>query len=160
MGGPPWVRYGIIAALLSVAGCCGLGMWRMGTAMQDAQKMMQDAIEKQEAERKARTVVVTATDMLKEFDNDAASADLKYKGKFLELTGIVEKRGKSGGLVFVILKGNDAEGPLKIECFFGYLDEMDDTVDQLLAVGRPLTVRGEYSGRVTNLQVRGCMLGR
>jgi hypothetical protein len=156
-GGPPWVRYGIVAALLSVAGCCGLGMWKMGSAMQDAQRMMQEAIAKAEADRKARTIVVAAADVLKEFQDDAAAADQKFKGKYLELTGVVERRGKSGGTTFVILHGGDEEAAIKIECYD--LFEMDVDVPRIqLDKGQQITLRGEYTGRVSNVQVRGCVL--
>ena len=95
-----WVRWvvGVVAVVvLGVAGCCGLGMWRMGSAIQDAQKAMQEAAAKAEADRKARTVVVAAADLLQEFQNDPAAADRKYKGKYLEVSGIVERRGKGLG---------------------------------------------------------------
>jgi hypothetical protein len=158
-GGPPWVRYGIIAALLSVAGCCGLGMWKMGSAMQDAQRMMQEAMTKMEEERKARTVVVTAADLLKEFQGDAAAADQKFKGKYLELTGTIERRGKSGASTFVILHGGDPEAAIKIECYDLY--ELDIDPPRVKAdKGQQITLRGEYAGRVSNVQVRGCVLAK
>lgn len=31
-----WIVGGAVAVVLGVAGCCGLGMWRMGTAIKDA----------------------------------------------------------------------------------------------------------------------------
>ena len=155
-----WVRWvvGVVAVVvLGVAGCCGLGMWRMGSAIQDAQKAMQEAAAKAEADRKARTVVVAAADLLQEFQNDPAAADRKYKGKCLEVSGVMERRGKGpGGASFVILHAGDEQAPLKIECFFDFADEEDGR----LAKGQTVTVRGEYAGRVSHVQVRSCVLVR
>jgi len=100
-GGPSgfgiWLRWILTAAVVSVlgvSGCCGCGMWKMGSALEDAQKMMEKAKADAEADRKARTVVVAAADLLQNFQNDAAAADRVYKGKYLELTGTVERVGK------------------------------------------------------------------
>jgi len=157
-GGMPWLRYGLVAGLLTVAGCCGLGMWRMGSALHDAQQMMKEAMEKAEADRKARTVVVAAADLLQDFQNDPAAADQKYKGKFLVLTGTLERRGNNGGVPFVILHGGDIEAPLRIECFMAFVDDEDNVPAKLNDIGRQMTVRGEYAGRVTNVQMRGCFV--
>jgi hypothetical protein len=145
--------------VLGVAGCCGLGLWKMGTVMQDARKMMEQAQADAEAERQARTVVVAAANLLKEFQDDPAAANRKYKGKYLEVTGVVERRGKGGDSgPFVILHGGDDKAPLKIECFFGYLDEEDETQNKRLAKGQVVTVRGDYGGRVSHIQLRGCVV--
>jgi hypothetical protein len=161
-GFPPWLRWiliGAAATVLGVAGCCGLGLWRFGTAIQDARKAMEQAQADAEAERQARTVVVAAGDLLKEFQDDPAAADRKYKGKYLEVRGVVERRGKRGASgPFVILHGGDDKAPLKIECFFGYLDEEDEIENKRLAKGQKLTVRGEYGGRVSHIQLQGCAL--
>jgi putative nucleic acid binding protein len=154
----PWLRYGLVAGLLSIAGCCGIGVWRLGSGIQDMQQIMQDAIAKQEAERQARTVVVTAADLLHDFQNDADAADQKYRGKYLELTGVLERRGKGGGAPFVILHGGDADAAIKIECFLAFVDVDEQPPAKQDDIGRQITVRGEYSGRVTNVQVRGCVL--
>src|SRR6516162_9747199 len=89
-----WVIGGVAIAVLGVAGCCGLGMWRLGTAVRDAQRMIAQAQADAEAERKARTVVVAAAQLLPEFQNDPAAADQKYMGKCPELTGVVERAGQ------------------------------------------------------------------
>jgi hypothetical protein len=131
----------------------------MGTAISDARKAIEQAQANAEAERKARTVVVAAADLLKEFHDDPAAADRKYKGKYLEVSGIVERRGKGGGSgPFVILHAGDEKTPLKIECFFAFLDEEDEVLNKRLAKGQAVTVRGEYGGRVSHLQLRGCVL--
>src|SRR4029453_11422879 len=55
-----WVLIGGAAAVLGVAGWCGLGMWRMGVAIQDAREQMERARAEEEARRRERTIAVPA----------------------------------------------------------------------------------------------------
>jgi hypothetical protein len=163
-GMPPWLRWTLtagVAVTVLVAGCCGLSVWRMGTAITDAQKAMLEAHEKMEAERKARTIVVTAAELLKEFEEDAAAADRKYMGKRLDVSGIVERSGNGGaGAHFLILHGADEKAELKLECFFDFLNPEDQGRLGRLNKGQTATVSGEYSGRVSHVQMRGCVLNK
>jgi hypothetical protein len=154
-----WVLIGTAALVLTVAGCCGLGMWRLGSAVQDAQKALLQQQEAFEADRKARTMVIASADLLQEFQMDAAAADRKCKGKILEVSGIVERTGKGGNSAFfAILHGGDEKAQLKIECFFDFVDEDDEARNNRLGKGQTVTVRGDYAGRVTHLQLRSCVL--
>src|ERR671917_453510 len=54
-----WLLIGGAAVVLGVAGCCGLGMWRMGVAIQDAQRQAEQMRAEEEARRRERTVAVT-----------------------------------------------------------------------------------------------------
>ena len=158
---PSWSRRVLTIlgiAALCVASCCGLGMWRLGTALQDAQSAIEKARLDAEADRKARTIAVAAADILQEFQNDAATADRKYKGKVLELTGVVERAGAgAGGRSFVILNAGEDRDQLKVECFFDYVN-VEGELDGKLKKGQAITVRGEYGGQVSHVQVRGCVL--
>jgi hypothetical protein len=158
-----WVLGGALVAVLGVVGCCGLGMWRLGTVFQDAGKTMVEAMEKAkakaEADRQARTVVVTAADLLQEFAKDPAAADKKYAGKYLEISGVVEKSGRGRHDVpFVILAGRDEKAKVKIECFFDLGGRKDEAQIKRLEKGQTIKVRGEYDGQVSNVQVRECIL--
>jgi hypothetical protein len=152
-----WIIGAAVGVMLAVAGCCGSGMWRMGGAIRDAQHAMEEAQLKFEEDRKLRTVVVAAKDLLDDFQHDADAADKKYKGKFLELSGIVERRGKSAhGAHFLILHGGDQDAAIKIECFMIFIDPKKD--DRPLEPGQAVTVRGEYLGRVSHVQLHSCTL--
>ncbi len=160
---PLWLRWflaGAAAVVLCAAGCCGLGLWRMSGAIQDAGKMIEQAREKAEAERRARTVAVTAADLLKEFADDPDAADRKYQGKCLEIAGVVERRGKGAdGVPFVILHGGDEKAQVKIECFFESAGPKEETRrERQTAPGQTVTVYGDYAGRVSHVQLRGCRL--
>jgi len=154
-----WIIVGVVVAVVSVGTCCGLGIWRLNTAVQDAGKAFEQAQANAEADRRARTVVVTASELLKEFQTDPAVADRKYAGKYLELTGVVERSGQGRfNTPFVILHAGDDNAKVKIECFFEMADEKEDAWIKRLGKGQTITVRGEYDGQVSNLQLRECVL--
>jgi hypothetical protein len=142
--------------VLGVAGCCGVTMWKMGQAMENMQKQVAQA----EADRQARTVVVTAANVLADFQKDPDAADEKYAGKYLELTGVVERTGRGrNDSPFVVLHAGDENAKLKIECFFEYLpDAAAEARYRRLAKGQTVTVRGEYDGQVSNVRLRECVL--
>jgi hypothetical protein len=128
---PPVLRWfigGAVVVVLSVVGCCGLGIWRMGTAFEEAQKAavkeMERAKADAEADRRARTAVVGAADLLREFGKDPAAADRKYAGRYLEISGILERGGRGQrDAPFVILSGGDENAKVKVECFFDLADK-------------------------------------
>lgn len=172
-GTPDWVRWLIIGgaiAIVGVAAFCGLGLWRMGGALQDAQQAADRARAAAEAKKLARTVTIPARHLLQEFRDDAEAADRKYRGKYLVVAGVVEKAGRQGrGQVpFVVLHGGDEKGPIKIECFFfpdgGGADDDDNDegafVPERVRPGDTVVVRGEYDGRVTNVKLSECELGK
>jgi hypothetical protein len=160
-----WVLGGALVAVLGVAGCCGLGMWRLGTAFQEAQKEAMKEMERAqaaaEADRRARTVVVGAADLLREFGKDPAAADRKYAGKYLEISGVVERGGRGRhDAPFVVLTGGDEKAKLKVECFFDGADKKAEARIRRLDKGQSITVRGEYDGQVSNVQLRECVLAQ
>jgi hypothetical protein len=159
---PSWIRWavgGAVVLVLSVAVCCGCGINQLNTTLQDAQNAMKQAQANAEADRKARTVAVKAADLLQEFKTDPAAADRKYKGKCLEISGVVERTSMDGdGVPFIILHAGDEQSQLKIECFFDDELGQDDARVQRLTKGQAITVRGEYNGRVSHVQIRGCVL--
>jgi hypothetical protein len=155
-----WLLAGAVAAVLGVAGCCGLGMWQMGKGIQDAQKEWERQQAAAEADRKARTVVVAASDLLQEFQKDPAAADRKYSGKYLEITGVVGRKGRGRyDVPYVVLHGGDENAKMKIECYFDTIyEQRDDARIKRLGIGQEITVRGEYDGQVSNLQLRESVL--
>jgi len=161
-GMPPvlkWVLGGVVGLVLAVAGCCGLGMWRMGQAIQNAPKEFERMQAEREAERKARMVVVSAAELLQEFEKDPAAADEKYAGKYLEITGVVERSGKGRyDQPFIILHGGDEKAKLKVECFFEMWEPKGEARLKRVHNGDTITVRGEYDGRISNVQLRECTL--
>lgn len=159
-GSPPpwlwWILGGAGAIVLAVVGCCGLSIWRMG---EQAKEAIAQAEAQREADRRARTVVVTAADLLQEFQDNPAAADEKYTRAYLELTGVVERVGRGRhDAPFVVLHAGDESVKIKIECFFDSYDQPIEGRVRQLKKGQPVTIRGEYDGRVSNVQVRECVL--
>jgi hypothetical protein len=133
-------------------------------AVRDAQQLI-DQLKAQvnaegEADRRARTVVITAAQLLKEFQDNPVAADQRYKDTYFELTGVVEQQGRSRDTQFVILHAGDQHAKLKIECFFDLADAAAELQLQRLTKGQTITVRGEYDGHVSNLQLGDCILVR
>lgn len=155
-----WVIGGVVAVVFAVIGCCGLLSWQWANTVKDFQKQMEQAQAAAEADRKARTVVVTAADLLGEFQKDPAAADQKYLGKYLEISGVVERNGRGRhDAPFVVIHGGDENAKLKIECFFDMIFNPNDEGDiRRLAKGQKITLRGEYDGQVSNVQLRDCVL--
>jgi hypothetical protein len=131
----------------------------MNTMVRDAQREFQQALARDAADRQARTVVVAAADLVREFGQDPTSADRKYAGKYLEISGMLEKSGEEKDETpFVVLRGGDENAKLKIECFFDSALMRDQARIRSLEKGQSITLRGEYHGQVSNLQVRACVL--
>jgi hypothetical protein len=143
-----WVLIGGLVGVVAVAGCCGVAVWRMGGAMQDMQKQVVQAQAQAEADRQARTVVVSAAELLREFKDDEKAADEKYAGKYLELTGVVERTaGARRGNPYIVLHAGDEAARVKIECHFDYLLPADEAKFRRLRPGQTVTIRGEYEGQ-------------
>jgi len=155
-----WLLAGAIAAVLSVAGCCGFGVWQMGKGFQDAQKEWERQQAEKEADRKSRTVVVNAADLLQEFQKNPTEADRKYANKYLEITGVVERTGRDRyQVLYVVLRGGDETAKAKIECYFDVVyQQQDEARIRRLGIGQEITVRGEYDGQVSNVQLRESVL--
>ena len=162
LGLPRWFLISAACSLITFVGCCGMNMCQMPFMFRDAQKQMEELRAQMEADRKARTVVVKAEDLLQAFDDDAAEADKKYKGKYLEMTGVVDRTGKDGhGILFAVVHGGDEDAKVKVECFFGFETTRDEKqLNDQLPKGKTATIRGEYTGRVSNVQMRDCSLAK
>jgi hypothetical protein len=136
------------------------GFWHQGRVDKDMQRSMERAKAEADAKRKARTVNVPAAQLLQEFLTDA-DTDKRYKGKYLEISGVVERVGRDNDDVpFVILHAGDEKAAIKIECFFDSADEEDEVRIDRLGKGQGISVNGHYTGRVSNIQVRDCVLVR
>ena len=155
---PIWRTTGGVT--LIVAGCLlGIGLLVSVLGKNPAPEVGQpDPVVRPVPPRKAQTVVISAGRLLREF-RDNPDADQKYRSKELEITGIVERSGRDGtDTPFVILHAGDEGARLKIECFFDAADQQDERRIEQLSMGQEVTVRGEYEGRVSNLQIRECVL--
>ena len=121
--------------------------------------MIEQLKAEREAEQRARMVVVPAKQLIQEFQNESRAADRKYRGKYLEISGVVERQGIDGDEIsFVIMHGGDEQYKIKIECIFDDTNAEDEVGLSRLRQGQTITVRGEYNGRVSNVKIGECVL--
>jgi|SRR5579872_7029592 len=150
----------VSVAVLVVAGYWILGVQPQGRAVNNSRRSIERSKAEADALRRARTVVLPATQLLQEFQNNP-DADRKYKGKYLEILGFVERVVADGDdPPMVVLHAGDERTTLKIECFFDAATEKDENRIKRLRKNQTITVSGEYDGRDSNLQIRDCVLSQ
>ena len=100
---------------------------------------------------KMRAQQVDAANLVTDFVANETAANEKYKGRYWNVTGVVEESGKSMlGSYYVVLTG-DANSPVKIDCYF---DEESGISN--MAKGQQMSILGKCYGIRTNVQMRGC----
>jgi hypothetical protein len=156
-----WILGGVVVATLAIGGCCGIGMWQFRNAVNDMQANLANVRAEIEADRQNRKIVVSAAELLREFEEESNAADLKYVGKYLEVTGVVERVGRGKyDTPFAIVYGGIEKAKLRIECFFDMYEVGDDRRLGSMRKDQPITFRGEYDGIISNIQIRECVLVR
>lgn len=100
-------------------------------------------------------IVVTADQLASDYISNEISADTKYKGKTLQVTGVIGTIAKGiGDQMYVTLKGPD-NNIVSIQCFF----EKDQVGDLgTLAAGQTITLQGKGDGKSMNVIMNGCKL--
>ena len=94
---------------------------------------------------------ISAEKLYSEYEANEVAADLKYKGKVIEVTGIVRLIDK--GLmdeIYVTLKGNEYFGD--IQCFFS---ESRAQEAASLKKGSKITIIGLCDGQMMNVLLQG-----
>lgn len=113
------------------------------------------------ADKKAETaappvaaVEVTSQQLCADYDANEISADEKYKGKTLKITGTVDNIAKDlTDTMYVTLTSGQ---PLtRTQCYFD-----DSAKDQLgkLTKGQALTVEGKCNGKMMNILIKECVI--
>ncbi|MDY3562595.1 OB-fold putative lipoprotein [Gemmata sp. JC673] len=145
-----------------LAVCYGLGMWGGNRTDRNIERQMAEVRAQIEADRKMRTLSISATQLLQEFQADPTAADRKYRHKYLEIDGVIERNGtdREDDAPFLVLHAGDDAAKLRIECFFDTSDDDEEAQLKRLKKGDRVIVRGEYGGQVSNVQVRDCTLAK
>lgn len=100
-------------------------------------------------------IKVTAIKMSEEYKANEISADAKYKGNIVEVSGIVDNIAKDFlDTPYITLKTSEYS-IVSIQCMFSKANE-----SKLATVtkGQQITLRGEVSGKMGNVLVRGCQI--
>jgi hypothetical protein len=105
----------------------------------------------------ALPVAVSVARLVRDYQDDPATADTKYRGRMLAVTGTVDEVGQEGGRTwYVILAPGD--GALRVQCFFDGADEDDAAEVARLQKGREVTVQGRCEGKAERIRLRECAL--
>ena len=108
---------------------------------------------------KAAEAKMSATQLWTEYDDNEVLADENYKGKILEVSGVIEDIAKDfSDDIYVDLKGNSAQysSHQSVRCYFS-----DDHVKAAskLTKGQSLTVKGKCDGKsVLDVVLRGSQI--
>lgn len=100
------------------------------------------------------TIKISAVNLVAEYVANEVKADYNYKGKLLEVSGVVQdiKKGMADD-IFVIL---DGQRQLRaVQC---YLHNNSEEVARNLSQGMKVTFVGECEGLMANVVLKDCIL--
>ena len=98
------------------------------------------------------SVTISASKLYKEYNENEIAADEKYKGKIIEVTGVIRDIGNDiMDNAYITLVGNEYFGD--IQCYFN-----EKSVVSKLSKGKRITVMGSCSGLMINVQVNDCIV--
>ena len=97
-------------------------------------------------------LIVSARKLYKEYNANEIAADEKYKGKIIEVTGVIRDIGNDiMDNAYITLVGNEYFGD--IQCYFN-----EKSVVAKLSKGKRITVIGSCSGLMINVQINNCIV--
>lgn len=97
---------------------------------------------------------VSARQLYADYEANGVAADGKYKGKVLQVTGVVNTIDRDiMDKIYVTLKGDQYFGD--IQCFFA--ESHVGTASQL-SKGQTITVKGKCDGKLMNVMLKGCII--
>ena len=98
------------------------------------------------------SVTISASKLYKEYNENEIAADEKYKGKIIEVTGVIRDIGNDiMDNAYITLVGNEYFGD--IQCYF-----KEKSVVAKLSKGKRITIIGSCSGLLMNVQMDNCIL--
>ena len=103
-----------------------------------------------------QAIKVSATQLASDYEANEVSADNKYKGKLVEVSGSVKNIGKDiTDQPYVSLNGNSPSYITDVQCMFD-----KENQDQLVSLKKDMkiTLKGNVSGKMMNVLIRNCAL--
>ena len=98
------------------------------------------------------SITISASKIYKEYNENEIAADEKYKGKIIEVTGVIRDIGNDiMDNAYITLVGNEYFGD--IQCYFN-----EKSVVAKLSKGKKITVIGSCSGLMINVQINNCIV--
>jgi hypothetical protein len=161
--------------VLGIVTCCiSLSMWILCTMIISGAKSavdktigepLKEAFEKakKDAEEEAKRPValdrehalkVTAARLQADYESNEPAADTKYKGKTLEVSGVVRTVGKDlYDARYVTLEAGQTEGLDDVRCMLA-----PGATADALATGQKTTLVGRCDGKLLGVKLKGCVL--
>jgi tRNA_anti-like len=101
-------------------------------------------------------IKVTATKLIADYKANEVSADAKYKSKIVEVSGLVDTIGKDLlDTPYIALSNGEQYSFEKVQCMFSKSNEAELAN---VTKGDRITLKGEVSGKLGNVLVRGCAI--
>ena len=98
------------------------------------------------------SITISESKLYKEYNENEIAADEKYKGKIIEVTGVIRDIGNDiMDNAYITLVGNEYFGD--IHCYFN-----QKSVVAKLSKGKRITVIGSCSGLMINVQINNCIV--
>lgn len=104
--------------------------------------------------KKVEVIETTAIKLFKEYEQNEISADNKYKGKFVKVTGQIDDIGKDlFDDMYITLKGSEFFGGVQV-----YFDDADGNVVASLTKNTRITVVCKVDGLMMNVLCRDAVV--
>lgn len=132
-------KIGLIGGLILIIACAVAGFYLYNKQHKDLGKAKPD-------------YVITATDLLKEFEKDESAASAKYVNKIIEVSGTIESLNTGEDNTLSIILKTDSDFSTVICTFLQSQDREE------LKPGDEITVKGECSGFLTDVLLNNCSL--
>jgi hypothetical protein len=100
------------------------------------------------------SITVSANKLYSDYESNGVSADAKYKGKVIKVTGVVNRIDRDFmDNIYVTLKGDKYLGD--VQCFFS--EDYVEKASQLYK-GKRITVKGICDGKLMNVMLNDCLI--
>jgi RNA polymerase subunit RPABC4/transcription elongation factor Spt4 len=142
-----WVWVIVVVVSLSVAGQGGKDTVQSSANAKDIKQSTSESEPEQ-------SISVTAEQLLEAYNENEVKADSQYKGKVLEVTGIVNTIGKDIlDEAYVTVGSGEPYEVWSVQCYFGKGDL--DSISEL-SPGDTVTISGKCSGKTLNVALKQC----
>lgn len=127
-----------------------------GAPSSSTNSSMGESAEEATKEKVVEIAKISASDLFKAYDANELAADEKYKGKTLEISGVIGELGKDIlGSPYILLRPSGV-------LVFGVQCMLDDSEQaskaSQLSKGASVTLTGDVSGKLGNIVVRNCTI--
>ena len=143
------LKFIVVLILLGIAGSQMGGKVKTEVAQTNTQ-------EKKKIEQPVETMKVTATQISEDYKANEVAADAKYKGKLLEISGLVDNIGKDIlDTPYITFQTEQYAIVNQVQCMFSKSDEQSLST---LTKGQRVTLTGEVSSKLVTIIVKGCKI--